>query len=67
MKKTVMPVVFGVLAIAIISFAWALPSPNVPEKAPPVVTPYAGTRPRITISWNIHTRVLPGKPQDAFR
>jgi len=31
------------------------------------VNPYAGTRPRITISWNIHTRVLPGKPQDALR
>ena len=32
-----------------------------------LVTPYAGTRPRITISWNIHTRVLSGKPQDAFK
>jgi hypothetical protein len=32
-----------------------------------LVTPYAGNRPRITMSWNLHTRVLPGKPGDYFR
>jgi hypothetical protein len=32
-----------------------------------LVTPYAGTRPRITLSWNIHTRVLPGRPGEYFR
>jgi hypothetical protein len=32
-----------------------------------LVTPYAGTRPRITLSWNIHTRALPGKPGEYVR
>lgn len=32
-----------------------------------LVTPYGGTQPRITMSWNIHSRALPGKPGDGFR
>ncbi len=32
-----------------------------------LVTPYAGNRPRITLSWNIHTRALPGRPGDYFQ
>ena len=32
-----------------------------------LVTPYAGSRQRITLSWNIHTRALPGKPADHYR
>jgi hypothetical protein len=32
-----------------------------------MVTPYSGTRPRITMSWNLHTHILPGRPEDAFR
>jgi hypothetical protein len=32
-----------------------------------LVTPYAGTRPRITMSWNFHTEKLAGKPGDPYR
>jgi hypothetical protein len=31
-----------------------------------LVTPYTGNRPRITLSWNMHVRALPGKPEDPF-
>jgi hypothetical protein len=32
-----------------------------------LVTPYTGSRPRITLSWNMHVRALPGKPEDPFK
>lgn len=32
-----------------------------------MVTPYSGSRPRMTMSWNLHTRSLPGRPEDSFR
>jgi len=31
------------------------------------VNPYTGTRPRITLSWNINERTIPGSPDEAFR
>jgi len=30
------------------------------------VNPYTGTRPRITMSWNINDQRIPGSPDDAF-
>jgi len=31
------------------------------------VNPYGGTRPRITMSWNITLQALPGKPSDGWK